>query len=102
MGMEEYCDVAIFHEAASQYDKLAVILGSKSCDPCSVLHQLISEADISIPMVDVPTDNCPNMLEHFEVKVLPTIVIMRKGKEVERLEGAGGDIGDIIEKLKKA
>lgn len=95
--LPEYCDVAAFKEAAKQFDKLGVILASDTCDPCKVLKQRISEVDIPVPLVNIPLDACPNLVDYFQVRVLPTIVIMNKGQEIGRLEGAGED---IIEKLK--
>jgi thioredoxin-like negative regulator of GroEL len=96
-GLPGQCDLAAFKEAAKEYPDLYVILASQGCEPCASLAEQIKAAEIPHPLVEIPVDECPNLVDHFKPNMFPTVIHMQKGKEVQRFEGAQDD---VIEKMK--
>jgi thioredoxin 1 len=74
--------------------KLALIdFGALWCGPCKKLVPTIDElneelTDISFAKVDI--DVLPSVTEDFEVEGVPTLVLFKDGKEVDRKVGAMG------------
>ncbi len=97
-ALPDHCELAAFETAAKEYPELYVILASDNCGPCVDLMDAIAKADIPHPLVRIPVDECPNIVEHFKTAVFPTVVHLQRGKEVGRLEGSQEE---VIQKLKE-
>lgn len=56
------------------------------CGPCKMLGKVIEEIEssISIPILKINTDACPNLATSMGVMSIPTLVIMENGKEIAR------------------
>jgi thioredoxin 1 len=61
------------------------------CPPCKMLAPIIDEiADETVgrlKVVKVDTDACPNIRDSFGINSIPTLILLRSGKEIERLVG---------------
>jgi len=62
------------------------------CGPCQlmakVLQEVNSELKSQIRIVKVNTDKYPEVASRYRVYALPTLVLFKEGKPVDRLEGA--------------
>lgn len=61
------------------------------CGPCRMVSPIVDEIanerdDVVVGKVNV--DECPGLASRFEVFSIPTLVIMKDGKEVNRSVGA--------------
>ncbi|MCG3200094.1 MAG: thioredoxin [Candidatus Omnitrophica bacterium] len=61
------------------------------CPPCKMLAPIIDEiADELVGKVKVgkvDTDACPEIRDSFGINSIPTVVLLKGGKEVERIVG---------------
>jgi thioredoxin len=75
------------------------------CKPCQrlapVLEELCKEFEGKVGFVGVDTDKLKELMEKYEVTALPTMVLFKGGKEVERLRGfkPEAEIRAVIEKV---
>jgi thioredoxin 1 len=65
--------------------------GAAWCAPCHALEPVLkglaeSGADVQVGRVDVSAE--PQAADQFQVKSVPTMVILRNGQEIHRLYGA--------------
>ncbi len=62
-----------------------------TCPPCRVLEprleQLARQPGREVPVYRVDIDRDLAIAERFAVKSIPTVLVMYRGKEVERLDG---------------
>jgi thioredoxin 1 len=62
------------------------------CGPCRALaptlDRLATEFAGKAKIVKVNADNEPELAEYFQVQALPTLMLFRNGRLVERFEGA--------------
>ncbi len=62
------------------------------CGPCRALaptlDRLAAEFAGKARIVKVNADNEPELAEHFQVQALPTLMLFRNGRLIERFEGA--------------
>ncbi len=61
------------------------------CGPCQMLVPILSQVQQlmknKIQVVKVDTDRYPNLAQRFQVQALPTLVFLKDGKPLHRLEG---------------
>jgi|ERR1051326_8756605 thioredoxin 1 len=77
------------------------------CGPCRMLAPAIEaiaeeySADASVVKVNV--DDNPATAANYGIKAIPTLIVFKKGKEVERIVGAAGKatIAQVLEKHTK-
>ncbi|XP_050225582.1 thioredoxin H2-like [Mercurialis annua] len=72
------------------------------CGPCKFMEpELIAMAhkytDVSFAKIDV--DELPSVSQEFGVQAMPTFVLVKRGKEVDRVVGAKKD--ELIKKIVK-
>ena len=71
---------------------MVVDLWAPWCGPCRVLgpslEQLAGELAGKVKLVKVNVDEAPGVQRRFAVRGIPTLVILREGKEVGRKVGA--------------
>lgn len=60
------------------------------CGPCRQLKPVLEMLahEYKIPLVEVDTDADPLTAQQFNVRSMPTVVLMRDGREVGRFVGA--------------
>lgn len=61
------------------------------CGPCKLMNPILDEVekenpDLTITRVDI--DSNKDMVEQYKVQSVPTYVILKDGKEVDRIIGA--------------
>ncbi|OWM69768.1 thioredoxin H2-like [Punica granatum] len=103
-GSSESARVQAFHSSAEwqshlnslkESPKLMVIdFAASWCGPCKLMeplvHKLADEyADVSFAKIDV--DELRDAAQEFKVQAMPTFVLMKGGKEVDRVIGAKKD-----------
>ncbi|XP_050225583.1 thioredoxin H2-like [Mercurialis annua] len=81
---------------------MVVDFAASWCGPCkSIEPELIAMAqkytDVSFAKIDV--DELPSVSQEFGVHAMPTFVLLKGGKEVDRVVGAKKD--ELIEKIVK-
>ncbi|KAD4983165.1 hypothetical protein E3N88_19836 [Mikania micrantha] len=84
-------------------NKLMVIdFWAEWCEPCKAIDPTIQEladrfSDVDFIKIDV--DKLPNVAKTYEVKAMPTFVLLKKGKERDRIVGVKKDeLQRMIEK----
>jgi thioredoxin 1 len=61
------------------------------CGPCKLMNPIIDEVekenpDLTITRIDI--DSNKDMVEQYNIQSVPTYVILKDGKEVDRIIGA--------------
>ncbi len=73
------------------------------CGTCSLIKPMLNELakkyDDRLDIEEVNLDNNPNLTPHFQIKIMPTIVLFNEGKEIWRHFGVIG-AEEIHETLK--
>jgi thioredoxin 1 len=57
------------------------------CGPCRQLGPVMNEVANEVPVRKVDIDNEPTLAQQYGVRSVPTIVLVEKGNEKERLVG---------------
>lgn len=72
------------------------------CGPCKMLSPVIdeiaSEMEGKAVVVKVDSDQLGELCAEYNIRLLPTLVFFKDGKEVDKIVGVG-EKEDIIEKL---
>ncbi|XP_057777085.1 thioredoxin H2-like [Salvia miltiorrhiza] len=90
-------------EAAKQTSKLIVVDFTASwCGPCKQILPAINEfaekyADVDFIKIDV--DELDDVAEEYGVQAMPTFILIKKGKQVDKIVGAKKD--DLQNKIEK-
>jgi thioredoxin 2 len=62
------------------------------CAPCRIVSPMVERLAGDMPgrikVVKVNTDESPALSQRFDIKGIPTLVVMRDGKETDRVTGA--------------
>lgn len=90
------CDPETFKEAAKMYKDLYVQVIGEACEPCDELKELIKDAEIAIPIVEVHAGACSRIADELEVDVFPTVIKLKRGKVKTRHTG---DPKKILKKM---
>lgn len=61
------------------------------CGPCKLMNPILDEVekenpDLTITRVDIDSDK--DMVEQYNIQSVPTYIILKDGKEVDRIIGA--------------
>ena len=77
-------DFAIEREKAfDRGDIVFIKFGSEYCDPCHALGFELEEIDElynNVTILEIDTDNSPDLAEHFDIMQLPTMMIYKDRK----------------------
>lgn len=75
------------------------------CGPCRmqtpILEKLAKSGELNIKIAKFNTDNDPSLAQQYNISSIPTMILFRAGKEIERLVGVQPE-AVLKEKLKKA
>ncbi|KAI3452799.1 hypothetical protein Pfo_009462 [Paulownia fortunei] len=82
----------IHFEASKQTSKLIVIDFTASwCGPCQYIQPVISEfAEIytDVDFIKIDVDELEDVAKEFGVQAMPTFILLKRGKEVDKVVGA--------------
>lgn len=71
------------------------------CGPCRQIMPKIQSLENKygnrMCMLKVNVDQCSNLAHHYHVSAMPTFVLFKNGREVDRL--SGGDAQQLKEKI---
>jgi len=92
--VEEIDSASEFNEALKK-DVAIVDFHAEWCMPCIMMSPVIDEISQKKEMkkahfIKVNVDDYPEIAEKFNVLSIPTMVILKKGKEAGRIIGASG------------
>nr|XP_043625350.1 thioredoxin H2-like [Erigeron canadensis] len=90
-------------QSSTTSDKLMVIDFSAAwCGPCKFIEPAVHDLAVEFSDVDfvkIDIDELPDVAKDFEVQAMPTFVLVKKGKERERIVGVKTDeLHRMIEK----
>lgn len=57
------------------------------CGPCKSLTNLIEGVDFGIPLVEIDIDDDFEKAVQYNIRNVPTVVLIEDGKEVKRFSG---------------
>ncbi|NBP03103.1 MAG: thioredoxin [Proteobacteria bacterium] len=69
------------------------------CQPCKVLDKVLSVIDFKTPIQEIDLDKSKELANFFNIRGVPTMIMLENGKEIKRLSGFPGKPGD--EQVKK-
>jgi len=83
---------ATFEAEARAQPAVLVDLWAPWCGPCQfvgpILAQLAGEYSGRLKVVKVNVDENPRLAQQFEARSIPTLVVLRDGRPVDRIVGA--------------
>jgi thioredoxin-related protein len=79
-------------------DKL-IMFSSENCKVCEESFDKLTEIEIDDTKTDnipeeftiIHQEDCPSILDEFEIKEYPTFIRIKDGKEIGRVEGFNGE-----------
>ncbi len=91
-GVATSPDMSIVDSLLSSPGLTVVDFTARWCGPCKqlspVLHEVEKEYGGRARVVEIDTDDEPQLAQVFRVTAMPTVVLMRDGREVGRFVGA--------------
>lgn len=80
-----------------------VKFGALWCGPCRQLAPIFESASESIEGItfaEVSVDESPNLSKELGIRAVPTMILYKDGKEIERKMGGGKvNLDELIEKV---
>jgi len=58
------------------------------CGPCRMLGPVMQRVNNTIPVQKVNVDEQPDLAQQYNVRNIPTVVLLESGQEVKRIIGA--------------
>lgn len=57
------------------------------CGPCKTLTRTLENIKSSLEIEEIDVDDNPELAKEYKIKNLPTLILIKDGKEVQRLVG---------------
>ena len=80
------------HNLSEITNKIAVLKFEATwCGPCKQLTKTVASLETEYPELEfwaIDIDDCPELAKQFQVKKIPTLVIVKGGVEQERVIGS--------------
>ncbi|KAK3038592.1 hypothetical protein RJ639_027255 [Escallonia herrerae] len=90
-------------EASKESSKLLVIdFTAMWCGPCKYMEpalNLFADAYTDVEFIKIDVDELPDVAREFRVEAMPTFLLIKRGKEVDRVVGAKKD--ELQKKIEK-
>ncbi|KAK9839329.1 hypothetical protein WJX81_008586 [Elliptochloris bilobata] len=87
----EAAQLASFEEMVCSSDVTLVDFHATWCGPCQLMSKILApiadEFKGQVNVVKVDTDQYPKLASRYNVKALPTLLLFREGRAVDRVEG---------------
>lgn len=58
------------------------------CQPCKSLAKMLTEIQSPVPVEVVDVDDNPGLAEKYQIRSVPTMLMISSGNEVDRLVGS--------------
>jgi len=58
------------------------------CSPCKQLSSVMKDVDFGIPINIIDVDHDTAMATKYQIRGVPTLILLEDGKEVKRMSGA--------------
>ncbi|KAI4328368.1 hypothetical protein L6164_020726 [Bauhinia variegata] len=93
-------------DASKQTDKLMVIdFTATWCGPCKYMDPIIKDFAAKyteVEFIKIDVDELMEVTQQFQVQAMPTFILVKKGKAVDKVAGARKDeLQKLIEKHRK-
>lgn len=62
------------------------------CGPCRMLGPVMERVNNTIPVQKVNVDENSEMAQQYNVRNIPTVVLLENGQEVKRIVGARSEV----------
>ena len=81
-----------FEDAIANSEKpILVDFYATWCGPCQMMSKILDEVNVQlngqITIMKIDTDRYPEIASQHQIQALPTLVLFKDGKSVDRLEG---------------
>ena len=79
-----------FEELLSDSDLLLVDFYADWCGPCQMMAPIVEQVNAQLQqlrVVKIDTDKYPELASKHHIHALPTLVLFKQGKPVDRIEG---------------
>nr|QFQ66337.1 redoxin [Phanerochaete pseudomagnoliae]QFQ66358.1 thioredoxin [Xylaria sp.] len=91
-----------FNSLKDSSQLLVIDFAASWCGPCKLMEPAVHTmadkfTDVQFAKIDV--DELPDVAQEFRVQAMPTFVLVKKGKEVDRIVGAKKD--ELENKIQK-
>ncbi len=61
------------------------------CGPCQMMAKILEQVNVlmkdELRIIKIDSDKYPQLASQYEIHALPTLVLFKQGKPVERIEG---------------
>lgn len=92
------CELDTFNEVTKQIKKLYVAIVTDDCIGCESFKTKIKQANVPYPIVEIPGDICFEIADNFQVRMVPSVILLENGRVKNKHVGSADQ---IIEKMER-